>query len=602
MTNHTNGKKAGKKTDPDDDGPYMVSVSAKDRVGTIGVAEDGTVRKVVPKDDKDDMETTGKKYLKWISDCPTYVHTEIINKKCEREFVLLGKGAKDQHEVQFTVTSAILADNKKFKTEIINAYGSANRVGQLDYETVQKMTCNTRLVKQIGIAWVDNNLVLPGWEPEGYQCVIDDRLCFNMPDNLDLNAALRAHKSTLETWGFEKTLPVHTMMMGSPVLGGYYPEDRYGIMLQGITNSGKTQFAVESIAVYGADNLKKTSTFELSEDGDTIKYVLDKAEEAGPMPIIPDNFRPTKKYGIAKLAGFIHNLLGGSSRGTMTQQHEARATVAYRTTPLLTGEDYPADTATGSRVMVSNWPKPDWGLHDKTLDDRYCLPAIGRAWLLWLQTDDGQKFIQQIAAKFPEKRSEYQDALNKDTPAANRVGQNLAYNWMIWEGMCQHPTLGPFYSQYKREYEDGIEKFLKSVAIETKKGSEAERIVEMMLDRLHRDLKLWKESLDYHMGYRDTVIGWDDAEHLYIFPDELMKQVGTLRLTQELSGEAIGKQLFQLGYIERGDDGHTTKLKRYPGTKQGKRVWWFIKEAIGYTEPDKLLSVPPATPQEEATA
>jgi hypothetical protein len=112
--------------------PAFRAVSIDDQPGSIGIdINDGTVKKV---------EIVGdQRTLKSVSDCALFINTETVASG-NTEFTFKGIGAKDHREVCFALPAAALADPRKFRAELINAFGAQNRVGELTFEMVQKLT------------------------------------------------------------------------------------------------------------------------------------------------------------------------------------------------------------------------------------------------------------------------------------------------------------------------------------------------------------------------------------------------------------------------------------------------------------------------------
>ena len=107
--------------DREDYGPALRTVTKDDINGTIGLCpETGTVMKVREME-RDDGST--KKTLAWISDCPVHIHTE-TRAKDDTEFIFVGAGAVDNRPVKFTMPASYLAEPRKFKAALLNAFGA----------------------------------------------------------------------------------------------------------------------------------------------------------------------------------------------------------------------------------------------------------------------------------------------------------------------------------------------------------------------------------------------------------------------------------------------------------------------------------------------
>jgi len=130
--------------------PGLRAVSIDDLPGSVGLDSDGCIK--VVECDKD-----GSKKLTWLSDCALCIHTE-TSYNDSTEFVFKGVGAKDHRQVSFTLPATALADPRRFKGALINAFGAKNRVGRLDFETVQRLTQDTRKLRRVEVPAWDGNI------------------------------------------------------------------------------------------------------------------------------------------------------------------------------------------------------------------------------------------------------------------------------------------------------------------------------------------------------------------------------------------------------------------------------------------------------------
>jgi hypothetical protein len=144
---------------PEDHEPAIRFLTKDDPDGTIGMIPGaGTVMQIV----EVEREKGIKRTLKWVSDCPVHIHTE-TRAKDDTEFVFVGVGAVDNRQVKFTLPASSLAEPRKFKAALINAFGAKNRIGKLNFEMVQEMSLNTRLKQRVEIPRWDGSIPLvPG--------------------------------------------------------------------------------------------------------------------------------------------------------------------------------------------------------------------------------------------------------------------------------------------------------------------------------------------------------------------------------------------------------------------------------------------------------
>jgi hypothetical protein len=146
--------------DPAGGDPSLRPVSVEDRKGEVGIGPKGTICQVSELEDKETGEK--KKFLAWVSDCALHIETE-TRAKDETEFIFVGTGAVDNRPVKFCLPASALAEPKKFKAALINAFGAKNRIGNLNFEMVQKISLNPRLMQRVEVpAWDGNIPLLPG--------------------------------------------------------------------------------------------------------------------------------------------------------------------------------------------------------------------------------------------------------------------------------------------------------------------------------------------------------------------------------------------------------------------------------------------------------
>ena len=140
--------------------PSIRPVCVEDEEGHVGIGPKGTVCKVVELTHPKSGET--KKFLGWVSDCAVHIETETRSKD-ETWFVFAGTGATDKRPVRFVLPAGALAEPKRFKAALLNAFGAKNRIGALNFEMVQEISLNPRLMQRVEVpAWDGNTPLLPG--------------------------------------------------------------------------------------------------------------------------------------------------------------------------------------------------------------------------------------------------------------------------------------------------------------------------------------------------------------------------------------------------------------------------------------------------------
>jgi hypothetical protein len=136
----------------------MSTVTPDDPDGTVGLCPvTGAVMRVA-----EIVRENGntKKILNWVSDCAIHIHTETKGQD-NTEFIFLGSGAIDKRAVKFTMPASSLAEPRKFKATLINAFGAKNRIDSLNFEMVQQMSLNPKLMQRVEVPiWKDRKSVV----------------------------------------------------------------------------------------------------------------------------------------------------------------------------------------------------------------------------------------------------------------------------------------------------------------------------------------------------------------------------------------------------------------------------------------------------------
>ncbi|HQN31631.1 MAG TPA: hypothetical protein PKX20_10945, partial [Methanothrix soehngenii] len=226
--------------------PAIRKISLDDKVGTIGTGPDGTVRRVSERENEEGEE---KRFLAWISDCAVHIHTE-TRAKDDTEFIFSGTGAADGRPVKFTLPASSLAEPKKFKAALLNAFGAKNRIGNLTFEMVQRMSLNPRLMQRVEVPTWDGAVpLLPGVDMAGN---VEYRLSPKIPATVydgDLQAAGDVMRKLLKAHRFAPVLVA--VVMGAPAVAKWHKNDRFGLSLSGLTGTLKTSTVLAAIGVYG---------------------------------------------------------------------------------------------------------------------------------------------------------------------------------------------------------------------------------------------------------------------------------------------------------------------------------------------------------------
>jgi hypothetical protein len=144
----------------------LKELSLNDKLGSYGYDENGAlaILDLVEVPDEDGKDTHLEKKIIWVSDCIVLIDTE-TRAKDVTEVTFSGHGARDKLNHSFTLPAEALADGRKFRAALINAYGTINKIGEIDYEFVQKLSHrygHIRVIERIEVpCWKDRVPLIP---------------------------------------------------------------------------------------------------------------------------------------------------------------------------------------------------------------------------------------------------------------------------------------------------------------------------------------------------------------------------------------------------------------------------------------------------------
>ena len=323
----------------------------------------------------------------------------------EHTYVLIGKDVFGK-EFEISIPSDIMfGQNQKLFATIAPHFSLKTDYKFRKNDGLQSIICDvtaegsTKEIKEFDqITWAGNRLIIPGMEPDGFRCIIDQKLFpYCMPEELDVQAGLKALDYIIKSCPFGNVMPLIILAFTSPVIGKLFPDDRYGYTVVGETGALKTAVVRLILQIYGSGFSVKTTMIKLGEDGTTKNAAKNIAAVAGCMPLLLDNFKPYKEWSKSELASLIHSLMEGSDKMRLSEDSELKRSRSFLTMPIITGEDYAVDASTSARVMPIQWEKPDTDILDlATPEMRKHLPALGRVWLEWLNSEDGLKAMDRM--------------------------------------------------------------------------------------------------------------------------------------------------------------------------------------------------------------
>jgi hypothetical protein len=208
--------------------------------------------------------------------------------------------------------------------------------------------------------------------------------------------------------------------------------ERSGLFLAGRTGSLKSSFIQVVMSMYGAGFMRDDMLIKWGE-GARRNAIMALATHAGDLPLLIDNYKPSTGGGARDLINLIHNILEGGEKDRLNRAAALRESKPISCWPLITGEDVPdQDPASLARMLVVQMPWPPGKPNDTLAEAQRLAPhlsALGKSWLEWLESEEGQARAREAAELFPVFRAQWAAELRKIRPEIVnilRVSSNLA--------------------------------------------------------------------------------------------------------------------------------------------------------------------------------
>lgn len=521
-----------------------------------------------------------------VADFNARITAEITDENGARTFVVGGKSVRGG-PFSFEMEAQDFGNDRKLKGVLDAASGArdpvrAKMAGHLS-AALQLLTKEdvTQLRRYKRTGWADGRFLIPGREPEGVLVEIGDKPPYAIDKEADLQIGLDVFNELLSSAiGARRATVVASLVFQAPLarLAGWENE-RYCVFVTGRTGSLKTTFVQALLCIYGprfVDDEKITKW----GDGATANALMGMATRANDLPFLIDNFKPGTGGGIRAFVGLIHNMLEGGEKDRLNRNAELRKTKPVFCWPICTGEDVPdTDAASLARVLVVPFvwqDKEEYPRLSQAQKNTDHLCAVGRAWLNWLELDDGKAAAAKCDAKMPEYRAAWARTLGdlrRDSVNKMRVASNLATNQLTWEALCKHPSIGEIAQTHKQAHLDGLELVAEAMAEATAEALEAKRYLGAIRELIQTGQALLpnpNEELTHEA--RERVIGYQDYSGVYLLPG-LARRAAERLLGERLNGvsqNALNKQFDTLKMIESHNKGTLLKSKKING--KGMRV------------------------------
>ena len=431
--------------------------------------------------------------------------------------------------------------------------------------------------------WHEGKFLIPGREPEGLSVRLSRKLPYRVLADRDVAQGIEAMDAAVKFVGPEIGTIVFAHLFLAPLanLAGWRNE-RCGLFIAGRTGTQKSSVAQVAMCLYGPDFILDENLIKWGE-GATRNAVMSYATATSDMPLLVDNYKPTTGSGGHDFTNLVHNLMEGGEKERLNRAAQLRETKPVFAWPVFTGEDVPdKDPASIARVIVVNFQKGrDMTLLTAAQGKAGHLCAVGASWLEWLESEDGQKAVQEVAVDFDQARNDWYAKVKETSPSTvnpMRVATNLALNELVWLVLMQHPTLGEWAASHMEAHLQGLQHTVGTMTNLTGQSLEANRFVDALRESIAsgrvliiKEKNVSPETL-VDPRDRDRVVGWSDSgKGIYLLPDVTMSMLQRIVGLDfgGLSKNTLYAQLDELGMIaSKSADGKSTVSQRVGGKPQ----------------------------------
>jgi hypothetical protein len=555
--------------------PAIRIVTKDDLKSTIGVHPGtGAVNQVV------EMEKDGQitKFLAWVSDCAVHIHTE-TRAKDDTEFIFVGAGAVDKRAVKFIMPASALADSRKFKAALINAFGAKNRVGKLSFEMVQEISLNPKLMERIETpAWNDNIPLLPG---VGLIENVEFRLSSKIPAAVydgDLQKAKEILQKLLRVHKFAPILIAS--ILGSPAIARWHKNDRFGLGLWGGTGTLKTSTTLAAMAIYGTGYLDGPK-LKAGKGGSTTVGAMEVFAAAGFLPQIYDDVKTVDSKDAQNYVAVIHSVLEGEEKARGKKDGGLRESRDFTCIPIVTGEVRPQEASTSARVLNLNWSDANGPLLAEVQSSTAQLPVIGYHWLRFLASTDfvlGKDF-----EAFRSKKMEEFLGLKYTNPGRLATIYSLLVS--VWD-LLETSPIGDVFIEARESFKEALREATATQGAAVTEETEISRFLSALEELLASNPGLI-QSVDGKKTIAGAIIGKWMERGMFLLPTETLNELMKIKaFNQQPTIDSITQALNEKDLLILGEGRNLKHRCRLNG---GNPRGWYIKEAAFRVIPEVFL-------------
>jgi hypothetical protein len=547
----------------------------KDRHG-YGVNSEGVLC-LNESDDKGNLKP------RWICDGYARISEEMRRDNGDAVFIIEGRGAKDGHIFKFEMNAYDFSESRKLRGKLTAQFGASNQLGGLSSNVIQEISRDIKKFHLIETPrWVNGKAAVTGLDLIPHlRYAANPRVPVDVSTG-NLSDAQKSLSDLLTSWDPKLTTVAYAAILGAPIVARWYPGDRFGLFIRGLTGMGKTEFLKNAMGTFGQGYLNEDNLMRRGA-GSTTNALMKIAATSGFLPFLTDNYKPLKRDDEANLIGMIQAVLEGSDKARLTSDSEFKESLKFACTLLITGEDFPLESSTMARCLVLDWsPIHSPARLSNAQNLAHNLPALGREWFTWLSANEAT--IEAILEDFESQRSKLYKELVVLENAVNpgRLSTNLTLLRSIWKVALECPALAEVLEPHDHDFEEGIEMLIKRAPAETIAANEAVDFVDTLNELIGTGRAKLAPNDGFNISGRSDIVGWirPDGE-VCIFPKTARNLTNLVAPTlQKISANSLYKQLDERGFIETDEaKGERTLIRKFNG--KASRVLVFKKGMIG---------------------
>ncbi len=554
-------------------------------VGERYVTKDGRIIHVKPGRNGDERWSV-------VADFTAHIEKEITREDETRIYKISGYSPDAHRNFEFNIEAEDFESNQRLKEAIGSAAGAeaAVRAGMTRHlaPALKMLSEDVETRRRYSRAgWSDDGFLLPGRPEKDVEVELPESLPYEASSDATIEEGQEVLDSLIRALDPKKTVPLVSFALTGPLVRHVDLLKRHGFFVKGPTGSLKTSWMQALMCLYGPEFIRDEHLLKMGE-GMTRNASMALAGSAHDLPILFDNYKPTTGRGDRDFINLIHNVIEGGEKARLNRNSELKDRKEIRAWPIVTGEDLPdTDPASLARILAVEFSWPN-GKENPELTAAQQHPAalarMGTAWINWLESDDGQKAIDEISDSFVERRDKWAEYLRSKRPdMVNilRVASNLATNRLTYELASRCPALQVVLSVHQEDYQEGLFSIGYQMGDYTSESLEARRFIEGLKSLKAAGRIRFAQRLGDDYTIEDQV-GYKDQEGYYLIlqvareaVDELYKRSGGLG---GVSPQTLCSQLKDIGFVARTGRNRTTRIVR-TGTGR-KRVLHLKKDAL----------------------